>query len=132
MRRGALAALALSLVVLLPGGGCGSKNEGHYVAQTVPVKGTITYKGKALTQGQITFEPENGREAHGTIQPDGTFVMTTFKEGDGAIAGTHRIAVRGTGKGGKDILPVKYRNASSSKVEIEVDGGKTEYPIDLK
>ena len=61
---------------------------------TVPVKGKVTYKGKPLTEGEIVFEPDNsGREAHGSIQPDGSFELTTFKTGDGAVPGTHRVAV---------------------------------------
>jgi hypothetical protein len=101
------------------------------VGVTLPVKGKVTLKGKPLTQGQIVFEPDSaGREAHGSIQPDGTFELTTFKPGDGAAPGTHRVAVTGTSK--KDAVPVKYQSTSSSKTEVEVAEGKTEYTIDLK
>ncbi len=86
-----------------------------------------------MTSGSITFESEeNGRESHGAIKPDGTFVLTTFKEGDGALAGVHRVAVSGTGKGGKEVVPPKFRNTSSSKVQVEVSEGKTEYEVELK
>jgi hypothetical protein len=110
--------------------GCGS-SDGPYVATTVPVKGKVSYKGKPLTQGEIVFEPKSaGREAHGNIQPDGTFELTSFKSGDGAIAGTHRVAVSGTSK--KDGVPVKYQNTSSSKTEVEVAEGKSDYTVDFK
>ena len=110
---------------------CGS-DAGQFVGQTVPVKGKVTYKGKPLTQGEVVFEPDGGtgREAHGKIQEDGTFELTTFKAGDGASPGTHRVAVSGTSK--KDAVPSKYKNTSSSKTEVEVAEGKTEYVVDLK
>ena len=98
---------------------------------TVPVKGKVTYKGKPLTQGEIVFEPESaGREAHGGIQSDGTFELTTYKQGDGAVPGTHRVAVTGTSK--KDAVPTKYKNVSSSKTQVEVAEGKTGYTVDFK
>jgi hypothetical protein len=129
MRPGA-GPLVLTVLALSLCWGCGS-SEGPYVGTTVPVKGKITYKGKPLTQGQITLEPESaGREAHGSIQPDGSFELSTYKQGDGAVPGTHRVSVTGTSK--KDKLPAKYQSLGSSKTEIEVAEGKTEYTIDLK
>jgi hypothetical protein len=129
MRSGAVT-IVLAVLLLIPCWGCGT-SAGHYVGPTVPVKGKITYKGKALTQGDVVFEPvDSGREAHGSIQPDGTFELTTFNKGDGAVPGTHRVAVSGTTK--KDAVPLKYKNPSSSKTEVEVAEGKTEYTVDLK
>jgi hypothetical protein len=110
--------------------GCGSA-EGPYAAPTVPVKGKVSYKGKLLSQGEMVFEPDSaGREAHGNIQPDGTFELTTYKPGDGAVLGTHRVAVTGTSK--KDAVPIKYKSVSSSKTEVEIAEGKTDYAIDFK
>jgi hypothetical protein len=122
--------IVLAVLVAIPSWGCGSSN-GHYVGTTVPVKGIASYRGKPLTQGEITFEPTDiGREAHGGIQPNGTFELTTFNKGDGAVAGTHRVAVTGTSK--KDAFPLKYRNTSSSKTQLDVAEGKTEYNVDFK
>ena len=130
--RSALATFGLAAFLLLlacGASGCGSSDR-PYVAPTLPVKGKITYNGKPLTQGNITFEPVGfGRDASGGIQPDGTFVLTTFKDGDGAVAGVHRVAVTDTGR---VVLPARYRSLSSSKVEVEVVEGKSEYAIDLK
>ena len=98
-------------------------------AKTFPVHGKVTYKGQPLKAGSITFEPEGaGRDGHADIQPDGTFVLTTYKNGDGAVGGTHRVAVSNAGK----AVPLKYASVSSSKVEIEVSEGKTDYTIELK
>jgi hypothetical protein len=100
----------------------------------IPVKGKVTYKGQPVTKGSIKFEPDGfGREAHGQIQSDGTFVLTTLKEGDGAVAGHHRVAVTGTGiKSPKDALAKKYGGVSSSGWTADVDAEHTEFTFDIK
>lgn len=119
----------LAVVCLLSCWGCGSSAETRVLAPTVPVKGKVTYQGKPLTKGVISFEPKtNGRTAEGEIQPDGSFELSTFKKGDGATVDTHRISVTNTGL----KLPKKYNDPSSSKVEVQVTEGKTDYPVDLK
>ena len=120
-----LAALVLSCW------GCGTSSEPP-AGTTIPVKGKVTYKGQPLTQGSVVFEPDGGREANGEIQSDGTFELTTFKIGDGAVPGVHRVGITGSLKGGKSPIPVKYRSPSSSKLEVEVSAGKTDYPVDIK
>jgi hypothetical protein len=80
-----LASLALTL-------GCGSGQVKVY-----PVKGKITYGGKPLVGGgSIAFIPltaQEGKTAGGTILEDGSYVMTTHKEGDGSMAGEFRVAI---------------------------------------
>lgn len=34
-----------------------------------------------------------GKSAMGKVQPDGTFTLSTYAEGDGAITGRHRVRV---------------------------------------
>jgi hypothetical protein len=120
--------LGTMILLVALSGGCSSPTE---LAQkmVVPVKGVVTYKGKPLTTGSIRFEPvDAGREAYGTIQPDGTFVLSTFKEGDGAFRGTHTVVVTGVGRS----IPAKYGSAASSQVEVEVKDEQDAYAIDLK
>src|SRR4051794_29707498 len=122
--------LLLATLVLTACPGCDSESQGQFIGSTVPVRGMVLYKGKPLTQGEILFEPDSGgREAHGNIQTDGTFELTTYKAGDGAVPGTHRVAVSGTSK--KDAVPLRYKNPSSSRTEVEVGEGKGEYTIDF-
>jgi hypothetical protein len=130
MRTGARL-VVLAALILSTCWSCGSDSS-HYVGSTVPVKGKVTYKDKPLTQEEIVFEPDgSGREAHGNIQPDGTFELSTFAKGNGAVPGTHRVAVT-SGRVGKEVVPVKYKNTSSSKTEVEVAEGKSEYFVDFK
>jgi hypothetical protein len=113
--------------------GCGPAGSGK-LPDVIPVKGKVTYKGQPVTKGSITFEPDGfGRDAHGQIKADGTFVLTTLKEGDGAVAGHHRVAVTGTGiTSAKDALAKKYAGVSSSGLTADVDAEHTEFTFDLQ
>ncbi|MDR3622851.1 MAG: hypothetical protein P4L85_26090 [Paludisphaera borealis] len=124
------AAMLAALLLPFAGSGCGGVPEAAAkLSTTVPVQGKVTYKGKPLTHGTVVFEPDAGREAHGEIGPDGGYTLSTFKAGDGAVAGKHRVSISGLNK--KD-LPLKYHAPSSSAIEFEVGADKSDYPIDLK
>jgi hypothetical protein len=99
----------------------------------IPVKGKVTYKGRPVTKGFVHFEPDGyGRAATGMLGSDGTFILTTFKEGDGVVAGEHRIYINGTGKTPKnELVPKKYVSPSTSKLVVEVDSEHTEFTFDL-
>lgn len=76
-------------------GGCG---PGH--PKTYPVRGKVVFDdGAPLTSGAfIAFEstPAEGLpvNARGLVRADGTFVLSTFGDADGAVAGKHRVLVR--------------------------------------
>lgn len=74
----------------------------EHVMQTAPVSGSVTCGGKTLTEGYITFTPipdasanvaKSGKSGYAVIQSDGTYVVTTYNEGDGAIPGRHEVRV---------------------------------------
>jgi hypothetical protein len=120
----------VALAPLLIVSGCGgASDQPMFSGKTVPVKGTVTYKGKPLKRGIVRFEPDAGREAEGKIGPDGTFSLTTFQPGDGAIPGAHRVAVF-TPK--KKEIPPRYSNFALSGIEVEVQENRVEYAINLK
>jgi hypothetical protein len=123
---------ALSAVLLVPGWGCGSSSG--QMTSLLPVKGSVTYKGKPLTKGSIRFEPEGyGRPAKGQIQSDGSFVLTTAAEGDGVVAGSHRVAITGLDKPlANDRALKKYFSLNTSGLTAEVDKEHTEFTFDLK
>ncbi len=59
-----------------------------------PVAGKVTLDGKPLAFGKVMFQNvAGGQPATGEIQPDGSFVLSTFRPEDGAIVGNHRIRV---------------------------------------
>ncbi len=126
MTAGVLVRFLLATVALLLSVGCSSSEPTG--ALTAAVKGKVTFKGQPVTKGTVAFEPDGGgKEAFGTIQPDGTFIMTTYKKEDGAVLGKHRVSVSNAGIS----VPLKYASYSASKVEVEVTAEKTEYPIEL-
>ena len=127
--RSTFAAFSLGLA-LVGFSGCGSETQEAPVT-TVPAKGKVTYKGKPLSSGTVVFEPEGaGREAQAEIKEDGTFELSTYKAGDGVVLGPHRVSVRG-GSVQKARLPLKFANAASAKIEVEVTKDKSDYAIDL-
>lgn len=62
---------------------------------TYPVKGKVVFpSGANVRMGTIETKSRSlGLNARGTIQTDGTFELTTFSPGDGAVAGTHDCVV---------------------------------------
>ncbi|MEM7476765.1 MAG: carboxypeptidase regulatory-like domain-containing protein [Planctomycetota bacterium] len=63
--------------------------------RTYPVKGKVVFaNGRNVVVGTVEFQSVAHRiNARGQIQPDGTFELTTYKDGDGAIAGEHKCVV---------------------------------------
>ena len=59
-----------------------------------PATGRVTFEGKPLQFGTVMFQLESGGQpARAMIQSDGTFELSTFEEGDGAIVGNHKVRV---------------------------------------
>ncbi|MCX7426751.1 MAG: hypothetical protein NTW96_14130 [Planctomycetia bacterium] len=77
-----------TLLALLLLGGCGSG-----LPERGKVTGKVTFNGRPVPEGTVTFYPKTGRSASGRIQPDGTYTLTTFDEGDGAIVGSHEVTI---------------------------------------
>ena len=112
-------------------GGCGPTGP-----QTMPVSGTVSLKGQPLTSGIVRFnpvDPQKGRPAEATLEKNGAFAMSSFKPGDGVIAGDYSITVpatlensealakdKGTGIGGKSAIPEKYSNPKTSGLKQTV------------
>jgi len=80
-------AAALTLLVCLLVAGCGGPN-------VVPVSGTLTYKGKPVTNAFINFVPETGRPSMGETDENGRFTLTYDPQTKGAQRGKHRVFVQ--------------------------------------
>ena len=112
--------LLLALAAGLVAGGCGGNPS------VGRVRGQVTWQGKPVSQGRITFYPEAGRAATGVIQSDGTYTVTTFTSDDGALLGRHRVAVHATRVGGGTL--VAPRNADEEAALARTPGGKVLVP----
>lgn len=106
---------------------------------TVPVTGKVLYNGQPLTFGSVTFQPARGQAARGEIHSDGTFELSTYRRGDGAVAGSHKVRVacyesqdpaRPKGPGeqtlGRSLIPLKYTLLDQSGLTAKVTADTSE------
>lgn len=146
-----LAALGLVAIVMASLSGCGSDFEKPKLGK---VKGKVTNGGKPVEAGHIVFTPvagkggDTGQSATGEINPDGTYEITTFDTGDGAIVGQHVVTVEVRNKGDempkpkadgtidyklpKTVSPPKYAKVDTSPLRCTVEAGGKTFDIDLK
>lgn len=151
MRARTASALAAALCVTLAVAGCSGDPN---VPKLGKVYGKVTYKGKAVEGGHVVFTPAagkggaTGQAATGEIESDGTYDLTTFNTGDGAILGQHIVTVTITEKGyvmprpkadgtidyklPKNEAPKRYATADKSPLRCTVVEGKQEFNLELK
>ena len=131
-------------------GGCSGDPN---MPKLVKVHGKVTYNGKPLDGGRVVFTPvagkggETGQNATGEIDSDGTYELTTFNTGDGAILGQHVVTVVSREKREipkpdanshikyelpKSLTPAKYATADKSPLRCTVVEGMTSFDIELK
>lgn len=108
--------------------------------KTAPVKGKITFNGKSIARGVVMFVPiRPGPTAMGQIDSDGNYLLTTFKNGDGAVLGTHLVVVDAKGDerpndGGATppaIVPDKYLSHATTDLRAEVEEGENTKDFNL-
>ena len=107
-----------------------------------PVQGKVLYRGNPLQFGGVMFQPNVGPPAKGKISSDGTFRLTTYREGDGAVVGTHRVRItcfeiqrpghqhaqsEQEAGAGRSLIPRKYCSFATSGLQVEV--GSTNEPF---
>jgi hypothetical protein len=85
--------------------GCG---PGH--PETATVTGKVTFRGETVPAGKIMFYPQTGRAAVGTIEADGTYVLTTFNPGDGAVLGKHQVTITASKVTGGPPQPKTFKD----------------------
>lgn len=75
--------------------GCGEKSA----FEVVPTHGSVKVDGVPLGGGRIVFAPvardgvNSGKVAHGILDAEGSFSLTTYKENDGAVVGEHWVTI---------------------------------------
>jgi hypothetical protein len=151
-------AFALSLAGLLAAGGLVLTGCGSGRPATAKVTGKVTLAGQPVPQGTITFYPQTGRPATGRLQSDGTYTLTTFDPGDGALVGKHTVTVEAVkfsgveppksveeemkqGKGlsssrtppqSERLVPPRYAQRDASGLTAEVKPGPNTFDFDLR
>lgn len=108
--------------------------------KTVQVSGKITLaSGVPITAGRVVFKPQTAgmQEAIGEINPDGTYSLTSYNKGDGAVPGTYIVTFDNTSyKTGKPVVvrlnvPLKYYSDKTSDVLVNISEAG-DYPINLR
>ena len=139
--------LALTLAVLsiavwcVALGGCGSDR-----LPVAPVEGKVLYNGTPLEFGSVVFQAQAGPPSRGAIRPDGTFVLTTYSDGDGAIIGTNDVRItcfESQRPGyvvdeseeepgvGQSLIPRKYASPGQSGLKEEVKAENQPFVFEL-
>lgn len=106
--------------------GCGGS-----VTKGVPVNGTVNLNGKPLPEGEVLFEPADGKGApeqalvkdgkfSGSVTPGAKKVrITSWREGKRPAD-----AVMGGGAVREQYLPKKYNTETTLTVTVEAGGGE--------
>jgi hypothetical protein len=110
-------------------GGCGGRDPNK--PPLGRVHGRVTYNGKPLTNGSVTFTPvageggTTGQVAAGQLKTDGSYSLTTFDIGDGAIVGEHVVTVRATESNVAELnFPGGAPGAPPSKPSFKAKGAR--------
>lgn len=131
---------ALGLIVAVLISGCGPRTPATY-----PVTGRVAFAdGQPLRSGLVEFySAEHKVAARGRIAPDGSYFLSTYGTGDGAVAGKHLVTVAQSvlddhpleqhhHHGSAPKVNPRYANPQSSGLEFTVESGdKNEFVIRL-
>lgn len=103
--------------------------------RTVHVEGRITYLGKPVTQGSVTFMPINNasgstlQPATGSLDSDGNYSLRSYHEKDGILPGKYSVSVaayrsyRLPTRPGEKLdysIPEKYTSPQTSGLSADV------------
>jgi hypothetical protein len=137
--RAGLFALSVAVAALTPLA-CGRSGP-----EKASVTGRVTYQGKPVPKGTITFmavDP-NGRNATGEIGPDGSYTLQTEEARDGAQLGEYRVTIYAhdepildytppTPVKPKLLVPAQYEKPDTSGLTKTVVRGSNVFDFDLK
>lgn len=123
--------------------------------KTVAATGSVTFKKKSPAAGALlVFHPSDpalekriGGKPFATVKEDGTYILTTYAEGDGAPEGDYGVTVQwqskakegklslgseGGGGGASLINEAKYGNPQKPFQKVTVKkGDKNEFAFDV-
>jgi hypothetical protein len=130
-RRRRLAAVIVT-AALLGLAGCGG-------SRLYPVHGKVIWENGAVARelegGLVVCESADGVSARGDSQKDGSFHQSTYKPGDGALPGKHRVAVVENKPGEPPPPPIIDRaffSVETSGLEINVEPKPNEVILKIR
>lgn len=136
--------VALVAIMLVGCASCSSAREDKWTRarpKTHPVRGRVEMRGRPVEAAKVVFLtrlPETNRDysAFGYTDSRGMFALQTFRDGDGAVAGKHRVTIEKltyepppVPQNNADVLPPpvekshlpgRYRSPDTSGLTAEV------------
>lgn len=124
-----VAAIVFAAVGVLALTGCG---PAAHELETAKVSGRVTLDGAPLPQGLVYVATTKGRMAKALIQEDGTFELSTYRDGDGVQVGNHPVVITALPadelspqqKTVRVKVPGRYAKAATSGLTIDVKAGE--------
>lgn len=108
--------------------GCGDSHP-----NTIDVTGKVFHNGQPVDGANVVFTSD-GPLATGVTDAQGKFTLRTFSDGDGAIAGAHRVTItKNVSETStpdnpyptvKNMLPARYAQPDSSGLTADVGADK--------
>ena len=108
------------------------------------VSGKVTYQGKPVMKGTVSFVPTDSgrRNATGQLDPNGNYKLQTESPGDGAELGDYNVTVYAhdeevlqyTPKVPQKVqrrVPEKYENPKTSGLKRTVKSGSNSFDLEL-
>jgi len=108
------------------------------------VTGKVTYQGKPVMKGTVTFVTAipNGRNASGLLDPNGFYKLQTETAGDGAELGDYQVTIYAHDEKILDYkpkvpvkaerrTPMKYEDPKTSDLKRTVKSGSNEFNFEL-
>jgi hypothetical protein len=109
---------------------------------TGEVQGKVTYKGKPVTEGTVTFlNPKGEGDAEAQITKEGTYAIPKVVVGEYLVTVTPPMVIVDTDPGKSPPAPVekpapnipmKYRQQGTTTLKATVNPGKNEVDFDMK
>jgi len=140
-----LPALFIVVVGFVALAGCGGGSSEGPRLPTIPVKGKLTIDGKPAGNLMLTFSPVAADQSEdkavnktvsALVKQDGTFVLQTYKENDGAPVGSYKVTVTGNVPLSPDMtsMPTQPPICKPYTVDIQkpADGKPLEIEVKLE
>lgn len=121
------------VLLVVVASGCG---QGASKPNLAPVRGRVIFKEQAVTAADIYFLPDAAKHNEGSmatsvLQLDGSFALTTYPHGEGAMPGAYKVTLALGRRPEKELD--KYRRVETTPLEYTVPAeGLTDLLIELK
>lgn len=131
-------ALSLACLVFIVSSGCSRQYEDKWSKRrppSFPTTGIVTWNGEPATGALVTLQSlSHNLSASGRTNDKGEFALTTWRQGDGAVGGDHKVTIETTvvsgytSEGGLievNAMPPKYEKPETSGLTATInDKGK--------